>query len=312
MRNISLLISRSRSITGNTDFTEDTGFQDEDFLEWATSAQHRIHSKIVQMAPDVFESEKVYSVTSGQEAYDIPELAHLNTRITQVDFSPSTSERDYYPLQKAQLVERQTGIAGNPSVYIRKSNQILLAPAPTSGMIRIVYQRRFPRLDIRRASVDSVVLDDATSTITSLVFDVTTLSSEDIVRIQDEGYVTIVDRDGVIQMAAIPVSEVNSSNGAVTLVSGFEYESGETIAVGDYVVLGNYTSTHSPLPSEVGERYLIEFMNWKAQKGDSSSDSKEQVSEVEQIEAEIISAYTPADNDVARVPIISYDYVDFQ
>jgi len=200
-------------------------------------------------------------------------------------------------------------LSGSPVFYIRFSNYFLVQPAPSSaGKFRVVTQLALPRLDVRRATVSAVTLDAAAGTITSLTLDTTV--DIDAENIQNEGYITAVSRDGALKMAAIPVLEVNTTTGVVTVASGFTFSATETIAVGDYVTLGAYSSTNSDLP-DVCERYIVDFMIWKLEKRDSSGASPEISQELRDQEDDIITSFGMPDDDVSYVTILDPQYSDY-
>lgn len=307
MRRLDLLINEARSETDNTIFTDDTGIQDPQFIRWANSAQTRILSLIQQQHPDYFQRENIITVVAGTEGYDLPAKTFLNTRVQMVEYSVSGQAVDYRLLKKGSLKERVSGTQGNPAFYIRFSDQILLQPIPQgSGTLRVVTQLALPRIDIRRATVLSSTL--TTDTITNLTLD--TGVNIDDTEIRDEGYICIVDKDGAILMEGIPVDDVNTTTGIVSVTAGFLFQSGESIPAGSYVVLGNYSSTHSSLP-DVAERYLVETMIWKSEKRDANQISQEMNQELKEIEADILASYAEADDDVTFVPIIDGQYMDF-
>lgn len=308
MRRIDLLISEARQETDNNQFTDETGIQDSEFLRWANSAQTRIYSLIQQTHPDLYTRETEIDAVYGQEAYDLPELTFLGARIKMIEYSKTGQKRDYYPLKKGSLHERVNGDPGTPAFYILQSGQLLIQPAPqTSGKFRVVTQKALPRLDTRRAKVLSVTLDTVTRTITTLNLD-PSLNLEATV-LENEGYMSIVDKDGNIKMDAIPVDSIDTTTGLVTVTSGFVYGATETISAGDWVCAGSYSSTNSELNDNV-ERYLVDFMIWKLEKRDSSQTSQEISQELKDQEFEIVTSYGTPDDDVNYVTVLDPQYMD--
>lgn len=308
VRRIDLLLNEARQESDNIEFSDSTGLPDESFLRWSNSAQKRIMSRILQEHPDVFQTEKIITVVQGQEAYSLPSDTFLGTRLENLEYSRDGQARNYYRLQQGKLPERLNGNAGSPEFYIRRSSEILIQPKPqAAGTLRLTLQRRIPRLDKRRGTVSAVTLDTVNRMITSLTLDTTQFI--DAERLQDEYYMSVVDIDGNVQMRAIPVLAVSEATGIVTIGTSFVYEEGETIAVGDYVLLGEYSTTHSQL-DEVCERYLTEFMIWKAKKRDSDAEAPEDNQELAAIEEEIVASYAEADSDVDYVPIIDGNFLD--
>lgn len=304
MRRIDQLITISRKNTGNVEFTDTTGIGDDQMIEWANFGQERILSLIQREHPSILQREKVIDATTSVETVNLPDDLFLGSRVEKVEYSSTRNESDYYNLIRYTIHERFNGIQSDPVAYIRRSSQILLQPKPQSnGLVRITYQKAIPRLDVRRGQVSAVTL--GATTITSLTLDAT--QTIDDSTLLDYGYMTVVDSDGVVKMKGIPISAINTTTGTVTVSPTFVFETGETISVGDYVVAGKYSSTHSSLP-EVCERYLIQYMDFKAFKADSNTDSEEAVAELKAMEEEIIASFAEPDVDIIPIPYISSEY----
>jgi hypothetical protein len=307
LRRLELLITESRRATDNTTFSADTGIQDSEFIRYANDSVQRLRSRILRVYPNVFNPEKELDVTAGQESYQIPTTAFLGRRVEQVEYSRSGLSTDYYPLKKGFLHERHVGQAGTPSFYIRRDDQILLQPRPEgSGKIRVTFQLKPYRLDIRRGKVSAVSLGP--STISSLTLLSSELNADDATVMTDEAYISVVDKDGVLKMSSVPITAIDQTTGVVT-VDTFSFESGETIAVGDYVVAGKFASNVANFPDEC-ERYIVAHMDWKVLKRDSSSDSLEQSEELNDMLDDILQSYSEADADVVSVPIIDTQFID--
>lgn len=308
MRRLDVLIEQSRRQTDNTDYSTNSGIQTEEFIQYANDAQDRIQSLALGAHPEgVFDKEKIYSVIASQDSYDLPFDIFLGSRVTSIFFSSTGSERDYYILDNRRDRERVHGVVGVPEFYTRKNGKVYLSPAPqsSSAKMKMTYERALPRLDVRRAQVSSVVLTG--SAITSLVL--VTGASLDSVGLSKDNYFSVIDRNGVVKMTRIPFDSINTGTGAVTISAGFTFESGESIAAGDYLCSGKNASTHSGLPDNA-ERYLISYMNWKILKRDSSNDSIEQSTELKELETDIVSSFAEPDHDVDQIPILDQGFLD--
>lgn len=310
MRRIDLLIADARQESDNNEYTDDSGIQQSEFLRWADAAQTSIATRIQNRFPNVFQKEKLVSAVIGQEEYTLPNDVFYGCRIQQIDYSHTGLTNDYYKLMEGTLPERLNSTQSRPRFVIRRSNQYLLQPPPgEAGIIRLTYQKTFPRLDIRRGTVSAVTLDTGLRQVTALTFDPSVILYAQ--EMSDENYICIVDRDGNIKMKAIPVSSVNETTGVVTLFSGFTYDSGETIAVGDFAVLGSYSSTHSELPVEA-ERFLTDYMIYRSQRKDSSEDSIPANTELDTMANEIVETFSSPSADIPYVPILDPGYGYFE
>lgn len=307
MQRVDLLLEEAQSETENTESTSDSGVPESEYIRAFNDAQVKIHSAILLQNPKILKKEKLITAVALQEAYDLPADVFGTTRIEKVEYSVTGNEQDFYEIDNGETEERQPGSSGNPSYYLRQNNQILSQPAPQqAGVFRVTYEKVLPALDKRRGRVESVVLDSGASQITSLVIDATTFTSDDVQVVNRKEYLCVVSKAGVIKMKGIPITEINANTGEVT-VETFTYEAGETIAVGDYIVAGEYATTHSQLP-DICERYLLKFAVWRILKRDSSNDSKEAKQELDEMMGDILATYGRPDKEVHGIPIIDSEY----
>lgn len=305
MRKLELLILASRRATENQEFTETAGIQDEEFIQYFNDGQEEIHSVLNQTFPHILMGSKVVNCVANQEAYSIPSDVYLGTRIDMIEFSKTGVINDYYLIKKGALKERLNGVQTDPSFYIRSGTQILLQPRPQSGgsTLRITYQKAIPRLDIQRATVESVSL--TTNAITSLVLDDAVLM--DRAALLEEGYICVTDKDGNVKMKAIPVTAISTS-GVVTVDPSFTFESGETIAAGDVVLRGKNSTQFSMLP-DVCEKYLLEYSNARILVRDSNKDSAPVTQIMERVKAVLQLAFAEPDNDPDYIPVTDPQYL---
>jgi hypothetical protein len=307
MRNIEQLIAASRRSTGNTDFSDTAGVQDEEFLQAFNDAQEEIHSLINLTFPAILMAEKVIQLSSNVASYPVPSNCYMGTRIDHVEHSPSGLLQDFYPIRKGAPRERLNGQSGNPAFYIRQGSEIILQPVPQGGgSIRVTYQKAVPVLEKRRGTVSSVTL--SSNQITDLYLDTTVLLDD--TSLVEQNYITIVDKNGQIKMQGIPVDSINSGTGQVIVSAGFTFEAGETIAPGDFALRGKYASTHSELP-DLCEKYLLEYANMRIFVRDSSTDQAEVSALMSKIEATLKAAFSEPTNDPDSIPIIDPQYLGY-
>lgn len=307
LKRIDLLIDECRIQTSNTDFSDTSGISDEQIISYINRAQERLQSVIFAVNPEMFLTEATISVTANTNSYSIPSLTYIQGRVQMVEYSPTGTSTGYYQLDQAQLTEKREWLTGEPTYYIRRGTNLLIYPIPqtSSGVLKITYQKTLPKLDIRRGVVGAVTLNSSNNTITALTMD--TSQNLDTTIPVNNGFITIVDKYGTIKMRGIPISAINETSGVVTLDT-FTYQSGESISVGDYMVTGNYHTTHSEL-ADICERYLVEYACWKIYKQDSNIDSGESSQELLAIEKDIVDTYSKTDNDIDYVPVLSQDYL---
>lgn len=309
-RYVRYLIDDVRLSTENTDFSDTIGIKDTEFLRFLNDGQRRIQNLIVQKHPQVFLTEKTVSIVGDQEAYSLPIDSFLGNKVSQVEFNPESSGTNYfYPLRPASLFQRDSGSNGDPIKYIRKSGQILLLPIPQSsvGQLRYNYVQKLPQLALRRGSVSAVTLNGTDNTITTLTLNVST-DTVDTTELDKWTRVSIIDEEGNVKMKNIKVTDVDGATGTVTVDSSFSYDTGETIAVGNYIVEGPWSSTHVTIDDMV-ERYLIAYATFKILQRDSNlTDLQVQQNVLLEMESEIIESYAEISDDIMEIPnIISED-----
>lgn len=312
MRRLELLIEQARRESLNKEYSTTVGIPQEDFVSWADEASQRIFSEAEKQHPKYFLAEKIIDVVANQEAYDIPADCFLS-HIENVEYSIDGNQLNYYRLEQAKLPERISYPVGNPGYYIRRATQLLMVPAPTnaSSKIRLTYVKKPYRLDIRRAQIQSVT---ASSTqVTALTLSAASLASLDPSgQLGKTNYLSVVDRDGNVKMSGLEYDSINTGNGLVTITGGaFTFASGESIAANDYVVAGEYTANKSSLP-EFCERYLIEWMTFRALQRDGSQRAGSQKTLCDEILADSMSAFADIDHDVSVITILNTDYLDAQ
>ncbi len=311
------LISHIRSITENETVNSTTDISDEEILQYASEAQDRIQSKILAQHPRVFVKEDTVASVQDQEEYSLPSDCYLSGRVHCIEYTDNSnsSQPVYYKLIPGTERNRQSHVSGIPKYYIRRDKMddtggsFIASPKPStsSGQFRVTYVQKMDKLDIRRGVVSAVTL--GSSTITSLTLDVSGDPPIDDELSSNSDYMCVVDAIGTIKMRNIRFDSINTSTGVVTINSGFSFDSGETISVGNYVVSGQNTSTHSKLPDSI-ERYTIAYSALKVFKRDSSSDSQEQTTELLALEKEIVESYQEIEDDLHSIEILE-DWEDF-
>jgi len=310
MQRVELQIERVRRETENEEFTETTGIQDQEFVDFLNDAQKDMQSAIARQHQNVFIAEDLQDVVSGQEAYALPDDIFLDNRITNVWYSDTGKSRDNRRLRSGTLTERIFDRSNVPALYIRRTGEILLSPIPRSFVangLTINYVRKLPELDVRRAQISAITLDTNTRQITSLTLDTTSDFQRD--ELLKDAYMCIVDRKGVQTMSRIEFTDIDPNTGVVTVESGFTYREGETAENGFYVVRGYNATNVSDLP-DTCERYLIQYSNWKAFKRDSSADSGEGSQELLSMRDELVGVFAQVDDDVKHIAIDDTQFID--
>lgn len=302
------LIDEIREATENEDFDDTIGLTEEEIIRYINDAQYRLHAKIIAQHPSVFTEQETYSIVADQEAYSIPFNAHLGNRIIKVEYSLTGSADDYYTLKTEQFRNSYEGADGHPCSYIRKDGQILLYPTPTvaGGNLRVTFVRRPKAIDKRRG-----LLSGSPTLTASEAWTISAQNSAavDQAALQANNRVTVVDGQGNIKASNVLISAATSTS--VTLDSSYSSVAGETVASGNYIISGPYSTTHLEFQPEV-ERYIRAYAEWKVLKRDSSIDSQEAVQELMEMEADIIASYADVDgDDIYKIPELRDDFLDW-
>jgi len=295
VRRLELLINQSRRATENNDVA---GISTLEFEQYYNNAQDRLQALIHTAHPetDFFAAEGFVSLTPNTDAYDLTTMKDedeniFNSRIlafNSVFLVERTEGNAYFPLKFISSKERRTGYG-----YFFQNKKIILAPSSSGSFpkgVRITYAKKLRDLGIRRGEITSL----SPLTITAL---------GDATDLNDTDYLTIVNKDGISKVDDVEMGGWNSGTGIITTTTDVS-----AAAVGDYVVYGEFASTHSELP-DICERYLLEFCNMKIFMRDSSADASMQSSLVKSLEDDILELFKDNTGDVVHVPISSTDYM---
>lgn len=302
------LIEASREDSENQDVSESIGIPDSAFIRHLNDAQDRIFALIINKYPSIFTKNIEIPLVRGQKEVPLPSDTYIGNKITDVKYL-ETNTPNWYGRVLPSNIKRDVGTyVGIPREYYRDSGKLYLLPPcdSSSGALRLNYVYRIPRLDLQRAVVSSVVLDNSTKQITSLFFDVTN-NEIDLDALERNNRFTVVNDDGLVQMSSIKYTNINTSTGEVTIAPGFTFTEGQTINVGDVVCAGPLSSTHSYLDEYV-ERYLVAYCTMKILQREGSAEQPTQSGVLQAMEAEIVDSYSDVTDDITEIPeIISPD-----
>ena len=288
-----LITNVIRKISNNEEFSSDTGIDDELVLYYINEGQHRLQANIIAAHNNLFIKTTTQVTAIDTATYALPSDAYLENKVISVDYSDDNGA-NYERIKLVNDEDRSMGSdnTGRPHGYSVEEGVIHLSPVPNEiGQLRIRYTRRIDELDKRRGVASIITLDNSTNTITALTLDVSGDPPIDQENLDgDHDFMCVVDTLGTMKMRNIQIDSIDTSTGAVTVNAGFTYESGETIAVGDYVVGGKDTSTHIELGRSV-ERYLVRYTVLTILQQDSSVDISEADTLLRRMEEEIVRSY---------------------
>lgn len=310
MKTFPELLNLARLGSENVDYSDTTGIQDDEIYQYLTDAVRRLESIIFVHHPKAFLKTKTLSVSSSTEQVTIPSDCYMKNRLVTVEWT-NYSENEFYLLKKGNAQERFAGINGDPIYYIPLGQRFLLKPATArGGKVRLLYQLAQPAAQKKSGVIQSVGVDTVTRTITSLQLNAASIDAPiDETAINANQFLTIVDRYGNVKVKDFEITGVDSTTGVVSIYGGSHvYDDDESIAAGDYVCVGNYSSFKSTLTDNC-ERYILQFAIWKMQKRDSNTDNAEAMAELGQLESDIVASFSEPDSDVDYVPVLDTQYI---
>lgn len=305
MRRVDYLITEARRIGKNDANTDGTlATTDEEVLQYINDAQDELQGLISSLkgVDSIFNTEEIVSVIANQESYSLTKRLFVNKEIDLVEFSATGALTDYVVLDKVSLFNRDTNSSSYPSGYWRRQGKVFLTPIPSSsgGTLRISYERTLDDLDKRRGKI-TTVNGLSSTTFTSIVLD-STADETSTPNLSTIDYICIVDKDGNRKAFNIPVGSYVTGTNTLTPAAGFVFEqTGDTIAVDDYVVFGKWKTTHSTLPDE-SEMYLIHYAAEMLLHKDSSNDTQAHKERRIEIRNQLLKSIASQTSEIQRIP----------
>jgi hypothetical protein len=306
MRRVERIIERIRVETENEEYGNSSGISDNECIEYLNDAQDRIYSEIVKQHVRFFQTEDDLAAPVNTETLSLPARVYLG-QLSLVEYSSTGNARDFYRLSQANYQERISYPVGNPVAYIRRNNELLFVPVPanSAGTVRLSYTKALPRLDKRRGKVSAVTI--VGTNVTALTLD--TAEEIDDTNLLKEAYLSVVSADGDLKMAGLPFSAIDTSTGVVTIDTSWDFETGESIAVGDYVVMGAYSCNRSQLQT-ICERYLSSHLRMEMLDRDANGQgTQNQNGKMEKMLAEIVASFADQSDDVIYPPVLDTSYL---
>lgn len=315
------LITEVRRDTDNTDVSVDSsgnlqaGISTEDFLRYFNFALMRLQGLIIQRNTSLFRRSQDISLVAGQAQYTIDDNVFLKESIVDVKYSPDGQENNYQELKEMGESYRSYSPSYGIVGYTRRQGSIFLTapPSASTGKLRVVYYRAVDRLDLRRGAIDAITFSGGSVSANTVSLDIATVSDESKARLGSIGdkYFGIVDKDGIVQAYSLPYTVYNTGTGTFTH-SAKAAETGMTPAIGQYLTLGKYSTTHlQELDSLQVERYMQLYAAIKIFRRDSSSDEMGVAKEFAAVEQEILETFQILGGDEGEIQIADPWMFDF-
>jgi len=290
---VSTLITQIRERTDNLGFSEDAsgniteGLSDDLVLSFLNDGQDYLFSRISAVYPEFNQKEEIITVVSGQEAYTPTDNVLYDNAIINVEYSCTGQVKDFFPLRRIGLAGRATYEATDPSAYILRDGDILLNPIPRSGSgsLRIQYYRALDRLDIRVGTIGTPSGADLP------------LTSQNDNKINEAQIFSAVDSLGASQ--TYQLIKLSFASPTLTLTAAVP----ATVISGEFLVRGEFATTHSQLPTEV-ERWLKIYAQTRVLQKDSSIDQNAELAELRKQERDILDRYAELNHDWMGIPAL--------
>lgn len=306
MKRVDYLITEIRRLSNNENYSATEGIVDEQILRYLNDAQDYLQAAInaANQNNKVFSVEKIINLVGGQEAYSIPGRIFYNKEVQLVELSYDGSTQNYRPIQKLQLFNRDTYQRDAASGYYVRNGQINLVPVPTTstGSIRVLFEGKLDQLDKRRGTV-SVVTGLTSTGFTSITIGADA-DEASVPNLSTIDYVCINDAFGNVKAYNIPVSNYNTGTNVLT-PGTFTFQTGETIAVNDFVTFGKYSTTHSKLIDEA-ESFLVQYAVEQCKADDNHEDVVRQSAFLQRILEGILAATKSQTPEVTHIPQVDW------
>lgn len=305
MKYVGDLIDEVRRDTRNEDeptSTEQIGISDEDFLRYGNFALEKAFAIIIATKPTAYEASKIIDLVVGQMEYTIPDRVYLNESIKDVKYSNSGEDRDFHEIREISL-SRRRDVDGVVRNYIRHAGQLIFTPKNNiaGAKVKVTYDRQPDSLDLRRGQISSHSIYQGQLEAAGFFLDTSTVDAAALARAQ---YLCVNDSFGNVTMYNIPIDSYNATTGEITLKDGvnFTFADGESIADGDYVTVGQYTTTHCKL-NQIVERYIAQYIEYRIFRRDSADDAKQSKQDMDETIAELRLAYADVPKDEVDIQI---------
>lgn len=295
MRRLEFLINQVRRSTDNTDTN---AVKDAEIIEYFNDGVKAIQSLIHRQnyTPDLFLATQEYSFASGQLEYTLPSDIYSTNAImlVEVRFGDSNVNEGFRPTKRIADVERPDFFG-----YFVRDGKIIfsLSESNTSfafDKFRVTYFRRLKRFDKRWATIASITPGSSNTVALTGTVD------EDMPQVDD--IISIVDSTGAVILSGLTAN-------FTSLPSSLSYVGATTGVVGgQYIVMGDLSSTHTELPDSI-EPYLLDYVRQRLYTRQNYNDANKQMGFTQSSESDIISIFSNKSRDPGDPVITDTDFL---
>jgi hypothetical protein len=302
---IGTLIADVREDTQNVEsvaINDIRGISDRVFLRQFRYALDSIERKITSLYPFISQVTEEINVVANQTLYTLSRPIYLNLRITTVEYSHDGTPERYVPLYTSNSLDpdKRGDYPVSWSRIVGDNFGLRLHPTPavTRGRIRVVYQQSLDTPDLRRGRITAI--GTAALNTTTLTIDPTSIlaaDATDLTARQKFTRICVSNIDGTV--TAYNLAYTAFAANVITLTPVLT-STIPTLAIGQFITFGEWTTTHPKLPRSV-ESYLMEYVGRRIKKKESSPEDWQAIDiECERIAKEIVQAYKMADSTTVK------------
>lgn len=303
MKRLELLIEEARELSGNQRYDSDSGISQAVFVRYFKNAQDTLQKAIAVAKSKLLLTEEEITIVAGQEEYDYPSDIYLQA-IDTMEYSDDNGNT-WRPLNKAIIKDRSTASSGAAYGYVPRENGFILTPPLANGIIRVNYIKKLPLLEKRSGYISAVTT--VGGQITAITLDVSE-TSFDATYLNKQNYLCIVDKFGDRKVKNVLYTSVNSGTGVITLPSNHTLGDGESVAVGDYITVGEDTYNRPDL-EDICESFLIDYSVYSAKFGDMSKWTAEAIQQMNMNLSSLIESFARPNDDITQIPITNTDFL---
>jgi len=299
MLRVEYLIDQVRKLSNNTRYDSNSGVGQDIMALYLNNAQDEIQKALVNTKSKYLLKSTTVPIVNNQQEYDYPVDLYLNN----IDTMQWTQDnQSYVNMYHGYMKDRTYTGNGYSYGYVTKNESFVLVPPIDTGTLAIHYIRQLPRMATRSGLISAVTVNSGVVTALSVN---TSDASYNASEIATDNYLCVVDYLGNIKATAIQYSAMSS--GVFTLPA-HTLLTGESVAVGDYIVVGKYATNKPELP-EITQGFLIKYANYQAKYGDSSQWSKVVQDDMTQTLIGLTQSFGMNSDDVGEIPITNFDYL---
>jgi len=283
------------------------GIQTKDFVRYFNQAQAALEQRVTAEYPFVFQAKATFDIVQGQAAYTIPDNLYIQMRFKKVEYSVDGQEKNFYQLDQ-KLDEQNMNYSGRPSCWHRQNGQVVLEPVPSEsrGKIRVTYQRALDLVAERAGQITAFTTN--ANGINGLTLNTATDDHVGIAAAIVSGDpLCIVSIQGVNRVYNLYFTAYDAATGVVTVQDSGQNVLPLSVAIGDFITLGAYTTTHSKLPQQICENFLNQWvaMRVKIRESDASGWQALRML-VKEAAGDLAQAFAIGDStSVLPIPIVS-------